>query len=529
MRFRLLYFVLFPAMFQAAAARPPIPDRPTAHTVVKQYPLGAPEVPPGLASAPASATTADGATWTAQPHGLSRLAPTEPRPEDRARFYQSRRYLPDNDVQRILAEGSGVGVQTRTGVSHLTLQPMTLEQKAAAFEARIRARHDRYGMVADSRLTRPGDLTSNQLFSNDNDGLWTAIYAAAKLHEFAVTRRPAALDAAKKSIEAVLFLEQVTGVPGFPARSYIRKDDPQPANGEWHPTSDGTLIWKGDTSSDEIVGHFFLFGLAWDLLPPSENALRERVAATARRIMDYIIGHGYTLVDLDGKPTRWGWWNWEYFRGPDKADGPLNALEVLSFLKTTHHITQNGKYAREYRRIALDEGYLAHTAKYLEMREEINYSDEELAMLPFYLIFRYEKDPAMLKIYRLALDQWWVNCERERNPLWHFIYQTANPRKKVDLPLAVHTLQRIPLDLVKWTYDLTSRPGLQPDPALDRFNKPQTTTWLPPDERPVMKWNGNPFSLHGGNGGRGEDDGAFFLLPYWLGRYHRFIGGPASH
>ena len=38
-------------------------------------------------------------------------------------------------------------------------------------------------------------------------------------------------------------------------------------------------------------------------------------------------------------------------------------------------------------------------------------------------------------------------------------------------------------------------------------------TLLRPDERPVMKWNGNPFVVDGGDGGRSEDDGAFFLLP----------------
>jgi len=39
-----------------------------------------------------------------------------------------------------------------------------------------------------------------------------------------------------------------------------------------------------------------------------------------------------------------------------------------------------------------------------------------------------------------------------------------------------------------------------------------------------MKWNGNPYRIDGGNGGRSEDDGAFFLLPYWMGRYHKLIG-----
>ena len=57
------------------------------------------------------------------------------------------------------------------------------------------------------------------------------------------------------------------------------------------------------------------------------------------------------------------------------------------------------------------------------------------------------------------------------------------------------------------------------EPARDRFNEPQSTTLLPPDERPVMKWNGNSFRIDGGNGGRSEDDGAFFLLPYWMGRF----------
>jgi len=30
--------------------------------------------------------------------------------------------------------------------------------------------------------------------------------------------------------------------------------------------------------------------------------------------------------------------------------------------------------------------------------------------------------------------------------------------------------------------------------------------------------------LDGGNGGRREDDGAYFLLPYWMGRYHKLFG-----
>jgi superfamily II DNA/RNA helicase len=40
----------------------------------------------------------------------------------------------------------------------------------------------------------------------------------------------------------------------------------------------------------------------------------------------------------DGKPTRWGKWNLEYLRQAH-GDGPLNSLELLSFLKTAAHVT----------------------------------------------------------------------------------------------------------------------------------------------------------------------------------------------
>ena len=58
----------------------------------------------------------------------------------------------------------------------------------------------------------------------------------------------------------------------------------------------------------------------------------------------------------------------------------------------------------------------------------------------------------------------------------------------------------------------------------DRFDRRQALIVLPYDELPMSKWNGNPYGLTGGNGGRSEDDGAYFLLPYWMGRYHKLIG-----
>ena len=103
--------------------------------------------------------------------------------------------------------------------------------------------------------------------STDNDGLWTAMYVAAESFRFKVTGDAAARDNARQGMQAILRLEQITGRPGFPARSFIKVgEDEQPKDGEWHDTPDKAWRWKGDTSSDEIVGHYFVYPIYYDLV-----------------------------------------------------------------------------------------------------------------------------------------------------------------------------------------------------------------------------------------------------------------------
>jgi hypothetical protein len=144
-------------------------------------------------------------------------------------------------------------------------------------------------------------------------------------------------------------------------------------------------------------------------------------------------------------------------------------------------------------------------------------------MLPFYCVFKYETDLALLKAYRRGVDEWWKNIQREANPLWTFIYLTGRPEAKVNLSAAVWTLYRMPMDTIEWTVRNSQRADIRWAEPRDRFGQREALTLLPPDERPVMKWNSDPFVVDGGNGGRGEDDGAAFLLPYWMGRHHKFI------
>jgi hypothetical protein len=470
------------------------------------------------------AIATDGAVWAGGSEGLVRYQ-DQPDSWERWQYFGGQRYLPADDVIALAAGKDGsVWVRTGSGISHIQFRIFDLEEKAAHFEERISRRHKRHGLVAGSSFGEQGYPATGHQYPNDNDGLWTSIYVAAEAFRYAVTRDPTALASAKESVEAMLRLLDITGKPGLPARSFRHKSEPRHRDGVWHFTSDGEWEWKGDTSSDEIVGHFFAYSIVFDHIP--DKALRKRLSRAVAQMADHLIEHRYNLTDIHGGPTRWGRYDPGYFETDDgREERALRSLELLSHLKVAHHMTGEPRFQREYRKLIDELGYHINTTTYLKFRRELNYSDEELAMLSYYPLFVYEKDPQLLSVFREGLEQWWVNIQREDNPLWIFIYAVCNPGKAVPLEAAARTLYRIPMDLTEWSVRNSHRRDAPIDNSDERFGRAQTSRLLPPDERRIMKWNGNPFGLDSPGGGRGEDDGAFFLLPYWMGRHHRFLIG----
>jgi hypothetical protein len=153
----------------------------------------------------------------------------------------------------------------------------------------------------------------------------------------------------------------------------------------------------------------------------------------------------------------------------------------------------------------------------------INHSDDELAFLSYYPLLRYETDAALLAVYKQSVERSWQIERPERNPLWNVIYAIGSGAAESDQDASMRTLREIPMDLVKWSVRNSQRLDVPVDPLTDRFKRPQALIVLPYDELPMSKWNGNPYSLDGGSGGQSEDDGAYFLLPYWMGRYHKVL------
>jgi hypothetical protein len=143
----------------------------------------------------------------------------------------------------------------------------------------------------------------------------------------------------------MLRLESITGRSGFPARSFRHKSEPRHKDGIWHFTSDGEWEWKADTSSDEIVGHFFAYSVVYDLA--ADEGLRKRLRGAVSRMADHLIDHRYNLTDLHGGPTRWGRYDEAYFETDDgREERALRSLELLSHLKVAYHMTGNSRYDR---------------------------------------------------------------------------------------------------------------------------------------------------------------------------------------
>ena len=327
-------------------------------------------------------------TWVGTKNGAIRISGEKKELE----YFAGPRWLSDDHVTGIGFEDNSTWIETAKGFSRIEYKPMTLAEKSKIFVERIQARHNRWGQTANSYLRVAGDVSSNVMVSNDNDGMWTGIYVAAEAFRYKVTGEKDARENARRGMNALIRLESITGIPGFPARSIIKVgEDQQPGDGEWHDTPDKKWRWKGDTSSDEIVGHYFVYPIYYDLLADDEE--KAVLRGVIERITNHILDHNYQLVDTDGKHTLWGYCGPdEIWKDPDETG--LRALHILSHLTVAMHMTQNPEYQKKFR--AAYDNLIKNEKYHLLTRNQkinipgiTNHSDDELAFLSYYPLLTY--------------------------------------------------------------------------------------------------------------------------------------------
>lgn len=452
------------------------------------------------------------------------------------RYFASRRWLSDDEVVDLQPDARGdLYVLTAGGLTKIEFVPTTLAEKAAHYEHAIRDRHIRYGFCAELRLRTPGDLTSAEMIDTDNDGTWSSYYLASQAFHYAVTGEESARANAWQTFEALERLQTINNLDGFPARTFERSGYKVSDPDRWRVAPDPRWEWKGHTSSDEITAQTFALAVLYEVAARTP-AERSRIAALYDRILAHLLRNNLYLVDVDGQPTLWGRWNPEYVNHypPTIVDRRLNSAEIVAFLQFGARITSKPVYRTKGLELLNRDGYRANITNSLaniqptpgfvfrgnDMGDEWNHSDDLLGFINDWTLYRYAFNEDLRRLYAAAVADHW-NVERlEHNPLWSFILaMTGAP--EFDLEGALWTLRRYPLDLITWTVQNSQRRDFVRLPA--NFRDQQTQQVLPPDERPTMRWNGNPFALDGGDGGQTELAGDEFLLPYWMGRYLRII------
>jgi hypothetical protein len=461
------------------------------------------------------------AVWFGTPKGAFAL-----HRDGRIDYYASKRWLVDDAVIDI-SEGpdSSVLILCRSGLNIIHFKKMTLEQKAGHFDRLTRGRHIRHGFSSGLAMSKPGDLSTGTLFDNDNDGLWTAMYLAGELFRYAVTKSQDALQNCYESFEAMERLSHVNHMEGHPSRSFERAGYQLSDKSRWQPAEDPNWTWKATTSSDEIVGHFFVYSIFAEEVP--DGKWRDRAITLMDSIMAHIVRNDWYLIDYDGKPTLWGKWNPDYVNGFPKqvGDRRLNSAEIIAFLQTAYHFTNKEIYRKKAFELFEKHGYLDNImipvsrlsrVPGIDLTTEWNHSDDELAFLSYWNLYKYAFTEELREKYRRAIKDHWEIERPERNPLWNLIY-AATGAAEFDLEEAIWSLTEFPLDMISWSVRNSHRKDLEfVEPS---FRNQTTRRVLPPDERPMSKYNGNAFRLDGGSDGHREYSGDIFLLPYWLGRH----------
>lgn len=495
-------------------------------------------------------------------------------------YRQGPRWLPDDQVQRLAIEENGsVWVETPAGIGKIERRSMTLLEKAAYYEEEIETLIKRtpYGYVSPVRLKDPGERSEVTRGDNDNDGLWTAMYGASQCYAYAVLKQPIYKERATQAFEALRFLQmvtqsgEVTPPPGYVARTIRSVALPDPNEGRkerderfreendrlwkvyeprWPMSGDGKWYWKSDTSSDELDGHYFLYGLYHDLVAETE-AERAAVAEVVAALTDHLIVHGFTLVDHDGKPTRWGRFdpealnhdpNWHVERG-------LNSLSMLAYLAVASHITQEPRFEEVAKVLREKHGYATNAMVPKSQRGfgSGNQSDDEMAFMGFYHLINYTEDSDLRARFAKAFHDYWLLEKDERNPFFHFAYAAVASDLEFETPwrtvsLAPHgdwledsvaTLHGFPLDRANWPHtnrhrldvvslgETQSRSLMGPDDPWRGYRVDGKV--LPVEERHFNHWNTDPWQIDYRGDGRTLACGTVFLLPYYMGRYHGFL------
>ena len=490
---------------------------------------------------------ADGKKYFATDTGIITLI------EGKISYYSYGAWLMHPTVTKITVSDKGtVAAVTPRGISVITGRTMTLEEKANHFDAYSEKYYVRNeGYHVDRSLRVYGDIESGRLLNSDNDGLFTGLYCASQCFRYAVTKDKQAKANAKRAVEAMILLTEVTGRKGFTARATRHSHEENFGTGnreEWHICENNPdMEWLGETSSDEMTGHFFAYGIYFDLVADKKE--KEKIAKVVKTITDHIIDNNFHLTDIDGVPTTWANWEPELLNNDDRwyYERGTNSLEILSFLKTTYHVTGEEKYNDVYKMLIKKHHYAMNCMQYKCEDGHVAHIDDQLDFTNIYPLLVYAENAAEKEIFKMGLTHHWEYERVERSPFFNIVYG-ALTHNNCDIENAAKSLSEINMDLIRWPAFNSYRKDIVWDTEQESMGIPAQLKYpVEYSSRPLVHYDGNQFicdsgaeeftyintkrtnrtsTLPGTSGFNGMTGMMpyIYLLPYWMGRYYGLLG-----
>lgn len=468
----------------------------------------------------------DGDIWIGTTKGAVRMLNND------WHYFGADHWLPGYHVNDIAVGDRIVYVATDKGIGIIRYEPYTLLKKADYYQRHIKEwGHKRLGFI--HRLYNKDGEWIREV--SDNDGGRTATYLAAMCYKYAVTGDKNARKEAVESFNAMIWLERITPIDGFFARaiwSTTADKDERASQGsgglpaKWYPTKDGKWFWKGDTSSDEVTAHFYAVSLFHDLVADGKE--KEMAKEHLKRIATYILENGWVLLDMDGKPTRWGRWNPEYLLRPyGYADRGLNGLEALTYMQTAFSVTGEEKFKAGMQQL-INWGYHNNTLRQKNVfpPESIAPWDDNLAFESYVTLFRYTDDPNLRSVYLRSLERTWEVKRMEHIPWFNFSYG-AITGNDCELEQSVKHLREWTLDCIVYNFHNSHRDDLFLEHGYTSYEGGKRA--VSPRETAVMTGSRNATVLDGGSNGNVVKEPTGFLRDYWMGRYYGFLQAPATN
>ena len=532
----------------------------------------------------------DDIEWFGASNGLTRYDKNAERDDDIIMYFSADRDLPDNNIKALMPDGNNIWVLTETGAAYIEMKIVTAEEKAFILYEETEKYVDRRGMKSQKRLEKGRDLDSVFPYGHsDNDGSFTVGFSLGELFKYATFKREKGIEhpdtikakkSATKAVEANLLLLHIhCRGDGFAARTYLCADEPVPDDGLFFringnkavclETTDSLnknvcgveidasaeiperlaklftdlgytkndIIYKADTSSDEITHHFLHFLYAHELLGCDDPELDELIKTSAKNLMNHIIDHGYELHDFTGKPTSWAKWSTRYFNTEfGWVDGALNSAQLLMYHLVTMKITgEEGKWRESYNHLIndlkyddmatkhFDRLYQASLSGEFDFVEDIMYGDHMLATLAFWGLCTLETDEKLLKKYRYGFKAWRSSTEKEHMPGYDLPYALSCPDDEIDLDRIAGWFYRTNPSRLAAGVSMVGRHDVAVRTCRNGYKL--ISALMPSDETFISKYDRDPLEY------KNEDSGGIYCVEscyvytfaYWAGRYFGFF------